>query len=230
MNKRSIVLFSGGLDSTTCLYLSISKKEIPLAISFDYSQRHSTELEKAKLIASQLDIEHQIIKIDPGVFVNSSLVNTDISINKGFISTDKIPNTYVPGRNILFLSYAVSIAEGRGINDIYIGVNALDYSGYPDCRPLFIESFRCLISVGTKAGIMGKPVEIHTPLISKTKKEIALLAHSLGVPIEKTFSCYDPINGEPCGQCESCLLRKHGLEQAGLSGAIFVSSQKSMGE
>jgi 7-cyano-7-deazaguanine synthase len=216
MNKRSIILFSGGLDSTTCLYLSLSKQEVPLAISFDYAQRHSTELERAKVITRQLGVEHQIIKIDAGVFTNSSLVNPGLSIQKGSISTDQIPNTYVPGRNILFLSYAVSIAEGRNINDIYIGVNALDYSGYPDCRPMFIESFRCLIAVGTKAGTMGTPIEIHTPLISKTKKEIALLAHSLGVPIKQTFSCYDPINGEPCGQCESCLLRKHGLEQAGL--------------
>jgi 7-cyano-7-deazaguanine synthase len=211
---KSIVLLSGGLDSATCLYVSLNKGEKPLAVSFDYSQRHSIELEKAKNIASKLDIEHIIVKIDTGIFANSSLIDTSMSLNKGFVSEDTIPNTYVPGRNILFLSYAVSIAESRDIHNIYIGVNALDYSGYPDCRPDFIMAYQKAIALGTKTGVNQKSIQIITPLLHLSKKEIVLLAHSLNVPIEETISCYDPIHGRPCGECESCMLRQKGLEEA----------------
>ena len=212
----ALVLFSGGLDSTTCLYYALQKHKKVVVVSFDYSQRHKIEIRKAKKISSLLKIPHQIVKINPAIFRNTSLVNKEIKVPKNFSSTQKIPNTYVPGRNILFLSYATSIAEGLGLNEIYIGVNALDYSGYPDCRPEFIKEFQNVISIGTKSGDEKHTIKIQTPLLHLSKKEIVLLGQKLKVPFHKTHSCYDPIRGKACGKCDSCLLRKKGFEDAGV--------------
>ena len=213
-SNGALVLFSGGLDSTTCLYYALNQNKNLTAVSFDYSQRHKIEIKKAKKITSLLKIPHTIVKINPEIFRNTSLVNREIKVPKNFSSTQKIPNTYVPGRNILFLSYATSIAEGLGLSEIYIGVNALDYSGYPDCRPDFIKAFQHAISIGTKSGDEKKSIQIKTPLLHLSKKEIVLLANKLKVPFSMTHSCYDPIKGKACGKCDSCLLRKKGFEEA----------------
>lgn len=212
----ALVLFSGGLDSTTCLYFAKQKHANLVVVSFDYSQRHKIEIQKAKKISSLLNIPHQIVKINPEIFQNTSLVDKKLKVPKNFSSSDKIPNTYVPGRNILFLSYATSIAEGLGLSDIYIGVNALDYSGYPDCRPDFIDAFQKAISLGTKSGEEKRTIKIQTPLLHLTKKDIVILAQKLKVPFSMTHSCYDPIKGKACGKCDSCLLRKKGFEEAGV--------------
>ncbi len=214
--KGALVLFSGGLDSTTCLYYALSKNKTVSAVSFDYSQRHKIEIGKAKKLTALLKIPHTIVKINPEIFRNTSLVNRNIKVPKNFSSTQKIPNTYVPGRNILFLSYATSIAEGLGLSEIYIGVNALDYSGYPDCRPEFIKAFQQAISIGTKSGDEKKTILIKTPLLHLSKKEIVLLANKLKVPFSMTHSCYDPVKGKACGKCDSCLLRQKGFEEAGV--------------
>lgn len=214
--KGALVLFSGGLDSTTCLYYALKQSKNVIAVSFDYSQRHKVEIKKAKKLTSLLKIPHTIVKINPEIFKNTSLVNREIKVPKNFSSTQKIPNTYVPGRNILFLSYAVSIAEGLGLNEIYIGVNALDYSGYPDCRPEFIKSFQNAISIGTKSGDEKKAIQIKTPLLHLSKKEIVILANQLKVPFHMTHSCYDPVKGKACGKCDSCLLRQKGFQEAGV--------------
>jgi 7-cyano-7-deazaguanine synthase len=217
MIKKSLVIFSGGLDSTVCLYLAKSKSKEVEAISFDYSQRHKIELKKAKEITQKLKIKHTIIKIPKGIFANTSLVDKEVKVPKNELSTKKIPNTYVPGRNILFLSFAVSFAESRDIQNIYIGVNALDYSGYPDCRPEFIQAFEKAIQLGTKSGTEKKLIRIETPLLHMSKKEIILLGKKIKVPFGMTHSCYDPKKSIPCGECDSCLLRKKGFQEAGVS-------------
>jgi 7-cyano-7-deazaguanine synthase len=217
MKENGLVLFSGGLDSTTCLYIAKEECKEIIALSFDYAQRHRVEISKAKKLAKNLGIIHKMIKIDPKIFRNTSLVDKKIKVPKNFSAKEKVPNTYVPGRNILFLSYATSIAESFGLNRIYIGVNALDYSGYPDCRPEFIEAFSNMIQIGTKTGEEKRPLQIITPLINMSKKEIVLKANELGVPFSKTHSCYDPQkNGNACGKCDSCLLRQKGFLEAGV--------------
>ncbi len=170
--KGALVLFSGGLDSTTCLYYALKQSKNVIAVSFDYSQRHKVEIKKAKKLTSLLKIPHTIVKINPEIFKNTSLVNREIKVPKNFSSTQKIPNTYVPGRNILFLSYAVSIAEGLGLNEIYIGVNALDYSGYPDCRPEFIKSFQNAISIGKNLAMKKKQFKSRLPSYIFLKKKL----------------------------------------------------------
>ncbi|MEM7182026.1 MAG: 7-cyano-7-deazaguanine synthase QueC [Spirochaetota bacterium] len=214
--KKALVLFSGGLDSTTCLYLARRDNDEVHTVSFHYSQKHSIELEKAKAITTKLSIPHHIIRLDPTVFSGSSLTDASISVPKNQLQSEEIPNTYVPGRNILFLSYACSLAESKGIAKIYIGVNALDYSGYPDCRPEFIATFAKAIALGTKQGQQEGSLQIETPLVDMSKKDIVLLGKELQVPFGMTHSCYDPIDGKPCGQCDSCLLRAKGFAEAGV--------------
>ncbi|MCB1140997.1 MAG: 7-cyano-7-deazaguanine synthase QueC [Leptospiraceae bacterium] len=214
--KKALIILSGGLDSTVCLYFAREKYTEIETISFDYSQKHKIELQKARRIAGQLGVRNTKIKIDTGIFQNSSLVDKSIPVPKKGKVSSGIPNTYVPGRNLLFLSYAVSFAESRGIGNIFIGVNALDYSGYPDCRPEFISAFEKTVALGTKEGVGGKGIQIHTPLLHLNKKEIVELGKKLKVPFGKTHSCYDPIDGKPCGKCESCVLRKKGFAEAGI--------------
>jgi 7-cyano-7-deazaguanine synthase len=216
-DSKALVVLSGGLDSTVCLYLAYSKYKEVLAISFDYSQKHKIELKKAQKTTKLLGIQHQIVKIPTGIFQGSSLTDFSIKVPKNFLGKTDIPNTYVPGRNILLLSFAVSFAESRSISDIFIGVNALDYSGYPDCRPDFIEAFEKAINLGTRTGDSNKKIHIRTPLINLTKKDIVILGNKLNVPFSLTHSCYDPdTKGKPCGKCDSCLLRNKGFLEAGI--------------
>ncbi|MCX7999102.1 MAG: 7-cyano-7-deazaguanine synthase QueC [Leptospiraceae bacterium] len=221
MKKRvkSLIIYSGGLDSTVCLYLALSQKESVEAISFYYHQKHKIELNKARAITKQLNIPHRIVQLPSEIFSSSALVNEDLQVPSFQENKRKIPSTYVPARNLLFLSFALSYAEAHKMEKIYIGVNALDYSGYPDCRPEFIKAFQETSQLATKVGNEGHPIQIATPLINMTKKEIIELGLKLGVPFRKTHSCYSPQKGKPCGKCESCVLRKKGFEEAGILDA-----------
>lgn len=218
--KKAVVLFSGGLDSTTTLYHAIRHGYEPHTITFDYSQRHSIELKRAAEIINKIKIKnHIVVKLDPAVVSSSALTsNIEVPKNRKTIEENIIPVTYVPARNLIFLSIAVGYAESHGINDIFIGVNAIDFSGYPDCRPDFIESFEKTARLGTKEGRESRGLTIHTPLISKTKVEIVAMAKELKAPIELTWSCYDPqveTSGvtAPCGVCDSCIIRNNALEK-----------------
>jgi 7-cyano-7-deazaguanine synthase len=225
----AVVLLSGGLDSTTCLYLAAhdlgypKKKVLPIiALSFDYSQKHKIEIQKSRKIAKELGIKHFVQKLDPNFFLGSSLTESKLKVRKNakteaLGSEKEIPNTYVPGRNILFLSFALSLAEGHKYDSIYIGVNALDYSGYPDCRPEFIDAYQSMANIGTKSGLGGRGrIKIITPLLKLNKKEIILLARKVNAPLHLTHSCYDPVKGKACGKCDSCLLRAKGFAEAGI--------------
>ena len=219
--SKAVVLLSGGLDSTTVLALARAEGYETYALSFRYGQRHALELEAASRVASALGAaRHVIAGIDLRLFGGSALT-ADIAVPKHGSAEaigDGIPVTYVPARNLIFLSFAVAWAEVLGSTDVFIGVNALDYSGYPDCRPEFIESFTRTAALGTKAGALGGSVlTIHTPLIHLTKAEIIREGTTLGVDYGLTFSCYDPTPaGHPCGGCDSCLLRAKGFLEAGL--------------
>ena len=219
MNPSSaVVLLSGGLDSSTCLFEAVASDFEPLALSFDYGQRHRRELESARLIAADAGVkEHVILPLDLTIFGGSALTD-DIEVPKDrSLDEDEVPVTYVPGRNIIFLSCALSFAESRGCSDIFIGVNAIDYSGYPDCRGEFIEAFVKAANLGTQAGSEGREFTIHAPLKSLSKKQIVNRALTLGVDLAKTFSCYDPTeSGSACGRCDSCRLRARGFAAAGV--------------
>lgn len=213
-NKKAVVLLSGGMDSATCLAIAKSQDFDVYAISFAYGQRHSSELDAAKKLAKQFDAKHQVINIDIGKFGGSAL--TDHSLDVPTELSDEIPITYVPARNTVFLSYALAWAEVLEANDIFIGVNAVDYSGYPDCRPEFIESFERMANLATKAGVEGQRLTIHTPLIDLTKGDIIRQGVELGVDYSETVTCYQADEqGRACGECDACRLRKLGFEQAG---------------
>lgn len=216
----ALVLLSGGLDSATTLYLARSKHSAITGLSFDYGQRHRIELDRAAEIARVAGIEHHLIKLDASVFVGTSLVDRSMAVpeeRSDEAMATGIPSTYVPGRNILFLSFALSYAEGHGLGSIYIGANAVDYSGYPDCRPEFFEAFQAMANAGTRAGQEGHPVRVETPLIRLTKAEIIRIGTDLGVDYSLTSSCYQPDDeGRPCQKCDSCQLRLRGFQQAGL--------------
>jgi len=215
---KAVCLLSGGLDSTTCLALAIREGFSCYALSFDYGQRHRVELEAASRMAQLLGAsEHRIVAVDLASFGGSALTS-DIAVPKGGEIGHDIPVTYVPARNTIFLSLALAWAEVLGSSDIFLGVNALDYSGYPDCRPEFIEAFERMANLATRAGVEGKTrVRIRTPLLRLSKAEIVELAHSLGVDFRLTHSCYDPDTaGRACGACDSCVLRAKGFREAGL--------------
>jgi len=220
MDKKAIVLLSGGLDSTTVLAIAQSNGYTVHALSFNYGQRHVVELECARKVAAHYGIQdHRIAHIDLRLFGGSALT-ADIKVphhkNASEIGAD-IPITYVPARNTIFLSYALAFAEVVGSQDIFIGVNALDYSGYPDCRPDYISAFESMANLATKAGVEGKKSTIHTPLINMSKKQIIEAGIKLGVDYGITSSCYDPdAHGRPCGTCDSCLLRLKGFADASL--------------
>lgn len=214
-----MVLLSGGLDSTTVLAIAKSQGYDPYALSFRYGQRHAVELESAGRVAAAQGVRrHVIADIDLRVFGGSSLTS-DIVVPKHDAAdelSDEIPSTYVPARNTIFLSFALAYAETVGAQDIFIGVNALDYSGYPDCRPEYIGAFQNMANLATKAGVEGQQLTIHTPLITLTKAEIIATGLALGVDYGLTSSCYDPDkSGNPCGHCDSCLLRLKGFAEAG---------------
>lgn len=215
VNKKALVLFSGGLDSTTMLAMVKSNGYEITALTINYNQRHVSEIDFSKKSLSQLQINKQIIfDLDLSKIGGSALTdNIPVPIN----SNDNIPTTYVPARNTIFLSLASSFAERLNISDIFIGANIIDYSGYPDCRPEFIKSFEKTINLGTKLGVEGSHFRIHTPLIKMTKAEIIKKGHSLGVDYSLTLSCYNPTDsGLACGKCDSCKFRKDGFKDAGL--------------
>ncbi|MDP4094467.1 MAG: 7-cyano-7-deazaguanine synthase QueC [Bacillota bacterium] len=215
--KKAVVLLSGGLDSTTCLSVAIKDGYEAYPLSFDYSQRHKKELDCARKISEYYNIKnHKVIKIDN---VGGSAL-TDMAIDvPEYKGTSDIPVTYVPARNIMFLSYAAGYAEVVGAEAIYIGVNAIDYSGYPDCRPEFISAFQEMIRVGTKSGVEGNPLKIITPLLKLSKAEIIKLANDSKAPLELTTSCYKG-GDKACGICDSCILRLKGFAEAGLKDPI----------
>jgi len=217
-NKKAVVLSSGGLDSTTVMAIAISEGYDVYSISYRYGQRHSVELKAANKVATELGAkEHLIIDIDLGKIGGSALTD-DIDVPKGRDKSEMqdIPVTYVPARNTIFLSYALAWAEVLGASDIFIGVNAIDYSGYPDCRPEFIKAFERMANLATKVGVEGKTkLRIRTPLIDLTKAQIIQKGIELGVDYSMTHSCYDPsLDGKACGFCDSCLLRKKGFFDA----------------
>jgi 7-cyano-7-deazaguanine synthase len=222
--KRAVVLLSGGIDSTTTLAIAIAEGYEAYALSFDYGQRHHIETQAARRVAKSLGAkEHRIAKIDLRIFGGSALT-ADIDVPKQRPEKEiarGIPITYVPARNTIFLSYALAWAEVMGASDIFLGVNAIDYSGYPDCRPEFIEAFENLANIGTKAGVEGRRFQIHTPLIKFSKADIVRKATELGVDLSLTHSCYDPTpESLACGECDSCLLRLKGFREAGLKDPI----------
>ena len=217
--KRAVILLSGGLDSTTCLAIAREQGFDLFALTVNYGQRHVFELQSAKNVALSLDIEkHFVLDIDLAQFGGSALTD-DIEVPKDRVESEMsdIPATYVPARNTVLLSVALARAETLESFDIFIGVNALDYSGYPDCRPEYIESFERTANLATKAGVSGKNFHIHTPLINMTKAEIIKSGTKLGVDYGLTFSCYDPQEtGAPCGHCDACILRLKGFKEAGI--------------
>jgi len=216
VKKQCIVLLSGGLDSATVLNIALKEHEVT-ALIFDYGQRHKFEISAAKKIADLAKVPIKLIKIDLGQFGNSALTD-NIEVPKNQEIGKEIPVTYVPVRNTIFLSYALAYAEVNNIFDIFIGVNALDYSGYPDCRPEFIQAFEKMANEGTKFAQGNKKIKIHTPLISLTKAEIIKTGTELDVDYKLTHSCYDPsFDGLSCGECDACILRKEGFTKAGIS-------------
>jgi 7-cyano-7-deazaguanine synthase len=223
--KKAVVLLSGGLDSATVLAMARSRGYEVYALSFRYGQRHVWELEAAKRVAEAGGATaHRIAQIDLRIFGGSALTD-EIAVPKGRAIEEMghgIPVTYVPARNTIFLSFALAWAEVLGSSDVFIGVNALDYSGYPDCRPEFIEAYETMANLATKAGVEGRQrLKIHTPLIALTKAEIIAEGMKLGVDYGLTSSCYDPSpEGQPCGQCDSCLLRQKGFRENGLSDPL----------
>jgi 7-cyano-7-deazaguanine synthase len=217
--KRAIFLLSGGLDSATCLLIAKKEADEVFALSFDYSQRHRVELDRARSLAATYGCAaHRVVKLDIPAPESSALTDPSREIPRHALHAEAIPVTYVPARNTLFLSHAVAWGEAIGVGDVYIGANALDYSGYPDCRPEFLESFERTANLATKAGVEGTlAFRIHAPLLSMTKAEIVSKAASLGLDFARTSSCYDPTpDGRPCRSCDSCLLREKGFREAGI--------------
>jgi len=225
MKNKAVVLLSGGLDSATTLAIAKNQGFEVYALSFDYGQRQRVELKKAKEIAKKLAVaDHQIITIDLRQFGGSALTDSiDVPTNRDEEEMSKeIPITYVPARNTIFLSFCLAYAEVKTAQNIFLGVNAIDYSGYPDCRPEFISAFETLANLATKVGVEGKEkLKIHTPLIQLTKAEIILKGVELGLDYSLTHSCYNPKeNGGGCGSCDSCQLRLKGFKEAGLKDPI----------
>lgn len=226
-NQNAVVLLSGGLDSVTCLYWAKARFASVTALSFDYGQRHNSELVAAKNIAKHAQVSHRIIDIDIAQLGGSSLTDHTLSVPDGdaskfpshtdHIDNDAIPNTYVPARNTIFLSYALAVAEVTNSNHIVIGVSSVDYSGYPDCRPEYIAAFESMANLATKAGVTGHPLHIQTPLQQLSKAQTIQLGVSLGVDYSQTVSCYKAnFEGEACGHCDSCTLRQQGFKAAGI--------------
>ena len=227
---RQVVILSGGLDSTTCMALAARDADAPpLALSFDYGQSHRIELERAAKVASHYGAERLVVDIDARAWGGSALTDSSVEIPRPAAPAETaepdtlaIPVTYVPARNIIFLAVALGVAEARQADAVYLGVNALDYSGYPDCRPAFVDAFRAVAAVGQKRALAGRPVGIRTPLIDLTKPQIVRLALDLGAPVELTWSCYRP-GPVPCQACDACQLRARGFADAGVSDPALTT-------
>lgn len=222
MNKKAVVLLSGGLDSTVCMAVADNEGYETLPISFNYHQRHGRELAAAASVAEYYRVKrHLVIETNMEAIGGSALTDSSLAVPQGHVGAEGIPVTYVPARNLIFLSYALGYAEVAGAERIYIGVNSLDYSGYPDCRPEFIALFQQLADYSTKAATEDKrKTRIETPLLHLTKKDIVLLGDRLGAPLHLTTSCYQG-GDRACGQCDSCLLRLKGFAEAGLADLIL---------
>lgn len=237
-SQNAIVLLSGGLDSVTCLYWAKKRYATVTAVSFNYGQRHNSELVAAKSIAETANVAHRIIDIDIAQLGGSSLTDHSMTVPDGDadkfptkrrdqIDNDAIPNTYVPARNTIFLSYALAVAEVTDSNHIVIGVSSVDYSGYPDCRPEYIATFEHMANLATKAGVTGHHLSIQTPLQQLSKAQTITLGLSLGVDYAQTISCYQAdANGLACGLCDSCALRRQGFAQAGVQDPTHYQYKK----
>ena len=224
IGRNAVVLLSGGLDSMVCAALAREQGFGVLALTIDYHQRHRVELDAARAIAAQLADRHIVLPLDLSAFGGSALTS-DIAVPKDGVG-EGIPVTYVPARNTVFLSLALAWAEAAGAHDLFVGVNALDYSGYPDCRPDFIAAFEALANKATKAGVEGKGFTIHAPLLHMSKADIAREAVRLGLDAGMSHSCYDPApDGGACGLCDACRLRAKGFEEAGLADPTRYADQ-----
>jgi 7-cyano-7-deazaguanine synthase len=224
--SRAIVLLSGGLDSATCLLIAREEGLEVHALSFDYGQRHRVELERARALAARYGaVEHRIVSLDLPAREASALTDPARPVPKDRLGADAIPITYVPARNTLFLSFALAWAEPLGAAEVFLGANALDYSGYPDCRTEFLEAFERMANLATKAGVEGATrFRIRAPLLRMTKAEIVRRAADLGLDFALTSSCYDPApDGTPCRACDACLLRRKGFREAGVTDALEPS-------
>jgi len=228
-----LVILSGGLDSTVCMGVAArDAPRPPLALSFDYGQRHRTELERAAAVAGHFGSEHLVVVLDASRWGGSALTDPTVAVPDASptpppgADPPPVPVTYVPARNLIFLSVALGVAEARDLDAVYLGVNALDYSGYPDCRPEFVEAFRGVASVGQKRGVEGRPVEIRTPLIELTKAGIVRLGTDLGAPLGLTWSCYRA-GPAPCRRCDACVLRAKGFSEAGLDDPALSASTRA---
>jgi 7-cyano-7-deazaguanine synthase len=212
-----LVILSGGLDSTVCMALAARDTGRVLALTFDYGQRHRVEVERAALVAAHYGAEHLVVVLDASRWGGSALTDPSIEVPEAEpgAAADAIPVTYVPARNLVFLSVAMGVSEARGADVVYLGVNALDYSGYPDCRPEFVRAFEAAAALALKRGVEGNPVEVRTPLIDLTKADIVRLGVSLDAPLHLTWSCYRG-DDRPCGRCDACALRSKGFAEAGV--------------
>lgn len=218
MTSTAVVLVSGGLDSTTCMAVARDAGHRLVALSFDYGQRHRVELEAAARVAAHYDAEHLVSRIDLLARLGASALTADLDVPKGRDADEMaadIPITYVPGRNLVFLAHATAVAEVYDAEHLYVGVNALDRAGYPDCRPAFIEAFAATARLATKAGVHGRPLTVHTPLVELDKAGIIALGLALEAPYALTHSCYDPVGAAACGRCDACRLRTAGFAEIG---------------
>ena len=217
---RAVVLLSGGLDSSTCLAVAQEEGFEAYALSVNYGQRHRDELARARRIARAMGAAHRVVRVDLSAFGGSALTDRAVAVPKNRplqAMATGIPVTYVPARNTVLLALALAHAETLGARDVYLGVNAIDYSGYPDCRPAFVRAFERLARVATRAGVEGQPLRIRAPLLRLSKAQIIRLGTRLGVPYRLTLSCYDPLRGRACGRCDACALRREGFARAGVA-------------
>ncbi len=228
--RRAVVLLSGGLDSSTCLAIARRDGFETHCLSVDYGQRHRGELARARRIARALGAaDHRIVKVDLSAFGGSALTDRGLAVPKGRSArrmASGIPVTYVPARNTVLLALALAHAETIGAEDVYVGVNAIDYSGYPDCRPAFLRAFERVARVATRAGVEGRPLRIRAPLLRLSKAGIVKLGTSLSVPYRITLSCYDPVGGRACGACDACVLRRKGFAEAGVADPTLYADEK----
>jgi 7-cyano-7-deazaguanine synthase len=231
---RAVVLLSGGLDSSTVLAVARDRGFEPHCLSVDYGQRHRGELAAARRVARALGAaSHRVARVNLSLFGGSALTDGAIAVPKDRTGADMaadIPVTYVPARNTVLLSLALAWAEVLGANDIFLGVNAVDYSGYPDCRPPFLRAFERLARVATRAGVEGSRLRIHAPLLRLSKKGIVRLGTRLGVPFGITLTCYDPVRGRACGRCDACQLRRRGFEEAGVPDPTRYATSRNRKE
>ena len=213
---NALVILSGGLDSTVCTALAARDHDEVLALTFDYGQRHRVELDRAAAVAAHYGAEHLVVTLDASQWGGSALTDPAIEVPEAALDSTAIPVTYVPARNLVFLAVAMGVAEARNADVVYLGVNALDYSGYPDCRPEFVRAFEAAAALALKRGVEGNPVGVHTPLIDLGKADIVRLGVSLDAPLHLTWSCYRG-DADPCGHCDACALRAKGFAEAGVT-------------